>query len=135
MTLFLRRFLTVSVSAAAMTVISSGLPLVAQEPNAPQTESKTKARTGKRVFDPSRRVPMYFGQLGLSEDQREAIYKIQGKHLPKIETLEKEIDGIRAQMLKDCEGVLTPAQSQLLEQRRAGAETRSRKGTTSKTQP
>jgi hypothetical protein len=133
---FLRRLVAVAASATALTMLSSSLPLVAQEPGAVKAETKTKSRTGKRTIDPARRVPMYFGQLGLSDDQRESIYKVQGKHLPRIEALEKQIEQIRDEMLRECEGVLTPAQKQLLEQRRAsGAEPRTKRGAAAKSQP
>jgi hypothetical protein len=130
MTAYFRRLVAVAVSAAALTMmVASDVPLGAQEPRAgSQADSPTKTKTSKRAFDPARRVPMYFGQLGLTPDQRESIHKVQGKHMPKIEALEQQIEEIRSQMLKECEAVLTPAQKQLLEQRRAaGAESRMRK--------
>src|SRR5262245_58151601 len=132
------RFVAVAVSTAALTMIlSSDLPLGAQEPRGgSQADSPTKTKTYKKAFDRSTRVPMYFGQLGLTEDQRASIYKVQGMHMPKIEALEKQIEEIRGQMMKECEAVLTPAQKQLLEQRRAaGVESRSRKSAPAKSQP
>jgi Spy/CpxP family protein refolding chaperone len=136
MTSFARRFVAVAISASALTMIlSSALPLGAQEPRSgSQTDSKT-TKTNKRAFDPARRVPRYFGQLGLTGDQRESIYKLQGKHMPKIEALEKQIEEIRGEMMKECETVLTPAQRQMLDQHRtAGAESRSRKSAPAKSQ-
>ena len=130
MTGYVRRLVAVAVGAAALTmIVASDVPLGAQEPRGgSQADSSTKTKTSRRGFDPARRVPMYFGQLGLTPDQRESIYKVQGKHMPKIEALEQQIEEIRGQMLKECEGVLSPAQKQLLEQRRAaGAESRTRK--------
>ena len=110
----LRRCVTVGVSTTALLVLFSGaLPLVAQEPTTPKAKAK-------KAFDPSRRVPMYFGQLGLTDEQRESIYAIQAKQMPKIEALERQIESLRTQMLKDCEATLTTAQKQLLEQRRSG---------------
>ncbi|MBV8267439.1 MAG: hypothetical protein JO252_14025, partial [Planctomycetaceae bacterium] len=35
--------------------------------------------TARAVRDPSRRVPRYFGQLGITPAQREAIYAIRAK--------------------------------------------------------
>jgi Spy/CpxP family protein refolding chaperone len=119
----LRRCVTASISATALLMLCGGLPLVAQEPSAP------KARA-KKAFDPTRRVPMYFGQLGLTDEQKESIYAVQSKEMPKIEALEKQIEDLRAQMMRDCEAALTPAQKQMLEQRRTGAvETRTKKAT------
>lgn len=111
----LRRALAVVVSASAMTILSGGLPLVAQE------SGKAVAETKKKVVDPSRRVPNYFGQLGLTEDQRESIYKIQAKHQPQIDALENQLEELRAQALKDCEAVLTADQKRMLGERRASA--------------
>jgi hypothetical protein len=135
MTPFLRRFVAVAVSAGALTMmLASDLSLGAQEPRGgSQTDSKTKTKSSKKGFDPARRVPMYFGQLGLSEEQRESIYKVQSKHMPRIEALEKQIETLRGQMMKECETVLTSAQKKMLDQRRAaGAESRSRKNAPSK---
>jgi Spy/CpxP family protein refolding chaperone len=117
----LRRFAMVAVGATTLLMFSGGLHLVAQEPGAP------KARL-KKAFDPTRRVPMYFGQLGLTNEQRESIYAIQAKQMPKIEALDKQIEELRAQIMKDCEAALTPAQKELLDRRRTGvAEARSKK--------
>jgi hypothetical protein len=114
----LRRLVAVAVSAGAMTLLFNSLPLDAQEPKAPASETKPKLAPAKRSFDPARRVPAYFGQLGLSDEQRESIYKIQATHMPKIEALEKQIAEIRAQNLTECEGILSASQKQLLEQKR-----------------
>jgi hypothetical protein len=123
-----RRLAAVLASAAAMMLLSGSLPLIAQEGGNAQVQAKTK-KTGKRAFDPTRRVPDYFGQLGLSDAQKESIYKIRATHQPKIDALEKQLDELRGQMIKECETVLTDAQKKLLEERRAGAaESRSRRG-------
>jgi hypothetical protein len=122
----LRRAIAVVVSASAMTIFSGGWPLVAQESGKAKVE--TKAKAGKRAVDPARRVPNYFGQLGLSEAQRESIYKIQSKHQPRIDALEKQIEEIRVQSLDECEAVLTDAQKKMLAERRVNAgESRARR--------
>ena len=107
-----------TLSAATMMILAGTLSLPAQEPKVKTDTPKAKA---KRVLDPSRRVPNHFGQLGLSDEQRESIYKIQARHMPKIDELEKQIDELRAQMLKECETVLTATQKQMLADRRTGA--------------
>src|SRR3954467_14060449 len=94
----------------AAVLLIAAASLHAQEPKA---KSKPAAKG-----DPSRRVPDYFGQIGLTEEQRESIYKIQGKHQARIDELEKEIDDLRAKSLGECEAVLTDMQKQMLEQRR-----------------
>jgi hypothetical protein len=129
MHLTVRRVAALAISAATMTLLAGGLPLAAQEPGTTQVETKTKTKSAKRSYDPTRRVPNLFGQLGLSDAQKESIYKIQGKHMPQIDGLEKQLDDLRVQMVKECESVLTGAQKQMLVERRANAaEARSKKG-------
>jgi hypothetical protein len=123
----LKRAAAVLLSAGAMTILSGGLPLVAQESARTQADTNAK-RTSKRTVDPTRRVPNYFGQLGLSDAQRDSIYKIQAKHQPRIEALEKQLEDLRAQSLTECESVLTDAQKRMLAERRAhAAEARSKR--------
>ncbi len=117
----LRRVAALTLSAATMTTLAGTWPLSAQEPKSSQGDSKSKMKTAKRVNDPARRVPYNFGQLGLSDEQRETIYKIQARNAPKIEALEKQLDALRAESLRECENVLTSAQKQMLAERRGGA--------------
>lgn len=116
----LRRLAAVLASAAALTIVSGSLPLTAQETGGAQVQTRAK-KAGKRAVDPTRRVPDYFGQLGLTDAQRESIYKVRAKHQPKIDALEKQLEDLREQMVKECESVLTASQQKLLEERRAGA--------------
>lgn len=103
-----------------VTVVLLGvLPLGAQE--ATPARPSGGAALSKRIHDPSRRVPDYFGEIGLTSDQKEAIYKIRGKHLHQIEDLEKQIAQSKAQMLAECETLLTDTQKQLLAHRRRAA--------------
>ena len=126
-----RSVVAVAMSATALTLIVGGWPLVAQE--AKQAKAQPKAKAAKKAPDPSRRVPSYFGQLGLSDEQKESIYKIQGKHQPRIEALEKQIEELRTQSLKECEAVLTEAQRKMLVERRAiAAEARAKKAAAAK---
>jgi hypothetical protein len=120
MTSILRSAAAVLVSAAALTILSGSLPLFAQEPGKAPATAEAK-KTAKRTADPTRRVPDYFGQLGLSDEQRESIYKIRAKHQPRIDELEKQLDDVRAQMVRDCETVLTETQKKMLTERRASA--------------
>jgi hypothetical protein len=116
----LRRGTAVVLSAAVIAMLSGGLPLIAQEAGKTQVDATAK-KTAKRAFDPTRRVPDYFAQLGLSAVQKESIYKIRAKHQPQIDAAEKQLQELRAQAIKDCESVLTDAQRRMLAERRAAA--------------
>ena len=102
---------------AAVALVAAGT-LVAQESSTTTRPSRKADNAARRNVDPSRRVPDFFGQIGLTPEQRESIYKIRGKHQSKIDELERQIDEIQAQMLGECEGVLTETQKQMLAQRR-----------------
>lgn len=125
MSLLVKRVGGLTLGAATMMILAGTWTLSAQEPKAKPADTP-KARA-KRAPDPTRRVPNHFGQLGLSDEQRESIYKIQAQHMPKIDALEKQIDELRAQMVKECETVLTSTQKQMLADRRTAAGARTRK--------
>src|SRR5579885_2064640 len=72
MTLRFRRAAAVLLSACAMTTLAGGWRLLAQETGRAQADTKAR-KTAKRSMDPTRRVPNYFGQLGLSDAQKDSI--------------------------------------------------------------
>ena len=106
---FDRRFIAIGVSALAMTLFSSAFPLGAQTSTSKSQATKPSA---SKKADATHRVPRYFGDLGLSDAQRESIYKVQARHQPKIDDLEKQLEEARAALMKDCEKVLTPRKRQ-----------------------
>jgi hypothetical protein len=109
-------------------VISAGsLPLLAQEPAAKKAvEKQDKAAPApapavKKKADPSRRVPDYFGQIGLTPEQRESIYKLRKTHHEKIDALKKEIADHENKSLDECEALLTDTQKKLLDNLRTSS--------------
>ena len=106
-------------AAGAVAVMMAGtFPLGAQEAKpSPKAESAGRP-AAKRSSDASRRVPPFFGQLGLTPEQREEIYTIRRKHQDKIDALTKQLADIQAEMLTECESVLDDTQKQMLETRR-----------------
>ena len=105
-----RALIAVALSSIAVVAI----PLSAQEPGAPKKQAE-------KGYDPVRHVPQFFGQVGLSPEQREEIYKIRTQHMKQIEALRQQIETQETTMLTECEAVLTDAQRSLLEDRRARA--------------
>ena len=78
-------------------------------PSSKAGEEETSAPIAKRIA-----LPRYFGQVALSQQQRDQIAKVQRKHQARLEELEREIEQTKATMLGECEAVLTPVQRQLL---------------------
>jgi hypothetical protein len=140
-----RRSVAVVASATVMTLlITGGYPLHAQETvtgksqttngkhakhiespasfSSPSEDSSKASSTGKNAPpDAIHRVPAYFSRLGLTDQQRETIYKIEGKYYPRIQAMERQEEELRTKMRSECEGILTPAQKQRLEQERKAA--------------
>ncbi|MEO6809060.1 MAG: hypothetical protein ABI353_08095 [Isosphaeraceae bacterium] len=97
-------------------VLAAGtLPVLAQ---APGNVPRSSAKPARKAYNPARRVPAYFGKVGLSTDQKETIYAIRGKYQEKIASLQQQIDQMRAQELTECEEVLSEPQQHLLDQER-----------------
>ncbi len=106
-----------------MTLVASDPGIKAQEPPSTKPAEKPTESIPKKKQDPARRVPPYFGQIGLTTEQRSTIYGIQGKRHEKIEALEQQIAAEKAEMLAQCEATLTETQKKLLDNlRRAAAE-------------
>ena len=106
-----------------MAIVAGSSLAIAQEPSAKKSTEKAAPApptVAKKKADPSRRVPDYFGQVGLNPEQRESIYKIRKVHQDKIDALKKQIAEADALSLTECEAVLTDTQKKLVANLRAG---------------
>lgn len=61
-------------------------------------------------------LPQYWGKLGLSDEQKQTIYKIQNKHDAEIDKLEAKIKELKDTRLKEMRAVLSPDQKKKLEE-------------------
>jgi hypothetical protein len=90
----------------------------------------------KKSDDPPPRVkgmlPAHFKQLGLSADQRTAIYKVQASYGAKIDALTQKILELRAEEKAEIDKVLTEAQRARLRELKAGDDTTKAKEPTTK---
>jgi len=59
-------------------------------------------------------LPPNWGKLGLSDDQKQQVYKLQKEHKDKIEVLEKQIKMLKEEDRMKREAVLTDEQKQKL---------------------
>jgi Spy/CpxP family protein refolding chaperone len=91
------------VLAVAMVTVAS--PWVVGQDRQPATETPSKMRG---------QLPQGWGKLGLSDEQRQKIYSVQGKYRDKIDALRKQIRDLQDQEKKDMEAVLTDAQKKTL---------------------
>ncbi|MCS6864574.1 MAG: hypothetical protein RMJ56_15815 [Gemmataceae bacterium] len=81
----------------------------------PSTEPKSPAKE-----EPSIKykgvLPPNWGKLGLTEAQKQEIYKIQAKYNKEIDALEAKIKELKAARAKEERAVLTPEQKKRLEE-------------------
>ncbi len=82
-------------------------------------EAQDRPKAEAPVATSARRVPPYFGQVGLSAEQREKIYTIRARHQARIVELKKELQSASVKELAECEAVLNDAQRAQLNERRA----------------
>ncbi|WP_254053719.1 hypothetical protein [Singulisphaera sp. GP187] len=97
------------------------IPATAQEASPSTSTSKTEAPATKPTTASMRRVPPYFGQIGLSREQKDSIYQVVAKHQSRIEELKKELAEANTKMVDECETLLDDAQKKSLESRRRSA--------------
>lgn len=147
MSLARRSLAVVASTAAMMLLMTGGFPLGAQESSTAKSQT-TKAKQAKQADasastptdsgstakptgktappDVTHRVPPGYAKLGLTDQQKEKLYKIQAEYYPKIHDLEKKVDDLRARREKEFESVLTAPQKRLLaeaeQQKKAAAE-------------
>jgi hypothetical protein len=69
-----------------------------------------------------RRLPAYYNRLGLSQEQRNQLYKIRGKYDTEIQRLQEKINELRDEERAAYENVLTPDQLARLRQILVGAD-------------
>jgi hypothetical protein len=95
---------------SAMFVLSGGL--VGQE-------KKDDPKAVKKYDPPAKAkgmLPQNWAKLGLSDDQKQTIYKIQNKHDAEINKLETKIKELKDTRLKEMRAVLTADQKKKLEE-------------------
>ena len=85
-----------------------------------QKKAEKSSSSSKKTF--RRRVPNYYGQIGLAKKQRERIYAIQKGYFDEINALEEKIEALEQQRDTEFYGVLSDAQKKILGQLREAAE-------------
>lgn len=105
------------VGTLAVALLLSGVSAAsAQEKGKSKSDSSSKERESKVRGV----LPQHYRQLGLSEEQRQNIYKIQNEYADKIDDLQKKIDDMKAERNSKYLKALTKAQRDRLEEIKKG---------------
>lgn len=123
------------VAVRMLSVAVLGCVLMGSMEGHAQTKSKSKSSsaakataTKSKVDSKYRRLPSYFGQLKLKEEQRDEVYEVRAEYGPKIEELEKQLEKLKADMMKKMEAALTTTQKRELTKLRKGTSSSASKG-------
>ena len=101
-------------SLLAVGLLASGSLLWAAEESAkPKADASKKAET-------RRRLPPHYADV-VTEEQREAIYKIQDEHAPEIEAQEAKLIAVRKKLDDAVREVLKPDQLKKIDEAAAAA--------------
>ncbi|MBX9787307.1 MAG: hypothetical protein K2Y37_00195 [Pirellulales bacterium] len=97
-------------------LLAAGAAAWAQEDSA-----KTKAKSDEKPAAERRhRLPAHFADV-ITEEQREAIYKLQDEHAPEIEAQEAKLAALRKKLDDAVRGVLKPDQLKKIDELTAAA--------------
>jgi TolA-binding protein len=100
-------------------LLGSASSAVAQD----KEKSKSGSSSSKEKESKARGVlPLHYRQLGLSDEQRQTIYKIQNDYSDKIDDLQKKIDEMKAERNAKYLKALTKAQRDRHEEIKKGAD-------------
>jgi len=113
----------------AIALLASGSMVWAAEESAP---SKPKSDASKPKSESRRRLPPHYSDV-VTEEQREAIYKIQDEHAQEIEEQEAKLIAVRKKLDDAVRGVLKADQLKKVDEAAAAAAKRraSRRSTAS----
>ena len=100
----------------AMLMMSGGI--IGQEKGTKKEDTK-KEDTKKEPTTKTKakgQLPQNWGQLGLTDEQKQAVYRLQGKHNEEIDALEEKIKEIKTTISEERLKILTAEQKKRLEQ-------------------
>jgi hypothetical protein len=104
---------------AGMALMLSVTVVTGQEKGKKVEEPPAKEKVAEKAAFPKGRakgyLPTYWGQLGLSDGQKQSVYQVQNKYKVEIDALEKQIEAAKAKMSDERLKVLTPEQQKRLE--------------------
>jgi Spy/CpxP family protein refolding chaperone len=102
---------------AALFALLGGLIVLSTGNLVGQDTKKDDPKTTEKKDDPKAKgfLPQNWGKLGLTEAQKQDVYKIQNKYNADIDKLETQIRELKSARDKEMKAVLTPEQKKRLE--------------------
>jgi Spy/CpxP family protein refolding chaperone len=109
----------------AAVVVFAPAAATAQEPKDPPKSSAAKAGESQQdpAVVPRGQLPPNWRQLGMTEEQKNKVYAVQGKFRARMADLEKQLKEIKAEERKELEKLLSPEQRRKLKELTLGEKT------------
>jgi TolA-binding protein len=102
-------FAVVTSAVLALVAVNNGYT---QEDAATSEDNQAQNEDARR---PARgRLPNHYGDLGLSDEQKEKIYDIQRSYRARLVELQQQIEDLQQQQTLEIQETLTPAQKEAL---------------------
>lgn len=113
------RWITGMLAVVMLCTLSGNL--AAQEKGSSKSGSKSGSKSSSSKSETKESkirgvLPQYYRQLGLSDEQRQNIYKIQNDYAEKIDELEKKLEDMKAERNAKYLKELTRSQREQLEE-------------------
>jgi hypothetical protein len=102
-----------TLSALALVVLATTTMLLADDPPKKPTDTPPQSRAKGML-------PRYFKSLGLSDEQKQQVYRIQNTYGAKIDALTAQIKALHAEQMQEIEKLLTDAQKARLKELKLG---------------
>ena len=106
-------------SLVALTLTLGGSAAAQENAESPAPKKMGKKRTQKPKATPKKaktpkkaggRLPSFYGQIGLSDEQREKVYEVQRTYREQIQELRKQLKTLEAKQKDEINEVLTDEQ-------------------------
>jgi Spy/CpxP family protein refolding chaperone len=117
---FIAPILAVTITAGAMTALAQ------------KSSSKSSAKSKEKVVSKYHRLPTYYGQLKLKDEQKQEIYKLKEKYGSQIDELQEQLAELRDEQAEEIKDVLTRTQVTALNKLIAARSSTKSKASTSK---
>ena len=95
---FIAPVLAIAITAGAMTALAQ------------KSSSKSSAKNKEKVVSKYHRLPTYYGQLKLKEEQRQEIYALKEEFGQQIDDLQEQLAELKEQQAEEIKDVLTRTQ-------------------------
>ena len=115
-------WLVVSLFVGGMVLSQADAQAGDTNPAKPAAAKKAPAeKAAKKPAKQRGRLPNFYGQIGLSDEQRDKVYGIQQQYRDQIRDLQQKLNELKDKQTAEIDAVLTPDQLKKVEELKASS--------------